>query len=74
MPTNFSATILGQSTASFMLVLGIVIWIFIALWPARVAYRKGHSFLLFFVFSLFFFPAAVITAYVVKDRSHPVED
>jgi hypothetical protein len=40
----------------------------IAFWPARVAARKGHSFLLFFIFNLFFFPAALIVAYLVRDR------
>lgn len=49
-------------------IIGIIIWIAIAFWPARVAARKGHSFLLFFIFSLFFFPAALIVAYVVRDR------
>jgi hypothetical protein len=47
----------------------IAIWIAIAFWPARVAARKGHSFFLFFIFSLFFFPAALIVAYVVGDRT-----
>jgi hypothetical protein len=50
-------------------VIIVIIWIAIAFWPARVAGRKGHSFLLFFIFSLFFFPAALIVAYLVKDRS-----
>jgi hypothetical protein len=45
-----------------------IIWIAIAFWPARVAGRKGHSFIGFFIFSLVFFPAALIVAYVVKDR------
>ena len=49
-------------------ILAIIIWIAIAFWPARVARRKGHSWLLFFIFSLFFFPAAIIVAYVVRDR------
>ena len=48
--------------------IALVIWIAIAFWPARVAARKGHSFFLFFVFSLVFFPAALIVAYVVGDR------
>jgi hypothetical protein len=46
----------------------IVLWIALAFWPARVASRKGHSFILFFIFSLFFFPAAVIVAYLVGDN------
>jgi hypothetical protein len=49
--------------------LALIIWIAIAFWPARVAARKGHSFFGFFVFSLFFFPAALIVAYMVKDRT-----
>lgn len=49
-------------------ILALIIWVAIAFWPARVARRKGHSWLLFFIFSLFFFPAALIVAYVVKDR------
>ena len=47
----------------------VVIWIALAFWPARVAGRKGHSFFGYFVFSLIFFPAALIVAYVVKDRA-----
>jgi hypothetical protein len=49
----------------------ILIWIAIAFWPARVAGRKGHSFFLYFIFSLVFFPAALIVAYMVKDRTVP---
>jgi hypothetical protein len=52
--------------------LGLIVWILIAFWPARVARRKGHSWLLFFIFSLFFFPAAVIVAYLVRDRRREV--
>src|SRR4051794_36451283 len=49
-------------------IIGLIIWIAIAFWPARVAGRKGHSFIGFFIFSLVFFPAALIVAYVVRDR------
>ena len=49
--------------------LALIIWIAIAFWPARVAARKGHSFLGFFIFSLIFFPAALIVAYLVSDKS-----
>ena len=48
--------------------IGFIIWIAIAFWPARVAGRKGHSFLGFFLLSLLFFPLALILAYVVNDR------
>jgi len=46
-----------------------VVWILIAFWPARVAGRKGHSFVGYFIFSLFFFPAALIVAYLVPNRA-----
>jgi len=49
-------------------VIVILIWIAIAFWPARVAARKGHSFILFFLFSIIFFPAALLVAYLVGDR------
>jgi hypothetical protein len=49
--------------------LGLIVWILIAFWPARVARRKGHSFVGFFLLSLLFFPLSLIMAYVVKDRS-----
>ena len=51
--------------------LAVIVWIAIAFWPARVASRKGHSFVLFFLFSLVFFPAALIVAYLVRDRHGP---
>ncbi len=35
--------------------LAAFIWIALAFWPARVAARKGHSFLGYFILSLFFF-------------------
>ena len=47
----------------------VVIWIALAFWPARVAGRKGHSFVGYFILSLFFFPLALVLAYVVKDRA-----
>ena len=50
-------------------VLAVLVWIAIAFWPARVAARKGHSFFGYFLFSLVFFPAALIVAYLVSDRT-----
>ncbi len=52
-------------------ILALVIWIAIAFWPARVAARKGHSFIGYFIFSLIFFPLALIVAYLVSDRAAP---
>ena len=50
-------------------ILIAVVWIAIAFWPARVAGRKGHSFIGYFIFSLIFFPAALIVAYLVPART-----
>ena len=47
----------------------VAIWIALAFWPARVAGRKGHSFIGYFIFSLFFFPLALLVAYMVGDRT-----
>ena len=41
----------------------------IAFWPARVAVRKGHSFIGYFLLSLVFFQLSLIMAYAVEDRS-----
>ena len=49
-------------------IVGFIIWVAIAFWPARVAGRKGHSFVGYFLLSLLFFPLALIMAYVVRDR------
>ena len=63
-------TMIAGAIASWLYwTLAIIIWIAIAFWPARVAARKGHSFFGFFIFSLIFFPAALIVAYVVKPRA-----
>ena len=49
-------------------ILLFILWILIAFWPARVAGRKGHSFILYFIFSLICFPLALLVAYLVRDR------
>ena len=64
MPTVIAMSVIGW-------VILACIWIALAFWPARVADRKGHSFFGYFVLSLFFFPLALIVAYMVKDRTTP---
>ena len=61
--------VLAASGVWLWTLLAVVIWIAIAFWPARVAARKGHSFFGYFIFSLFFFPLALVMAYVVQDRA-----
>ena len=46
-----------------------ILWVAIAFWPAPVAAGKGHSFFGYFLFSLVFFPAALIVAYMSQDRT-----
>jgi uncharacterized membrane protein SirB2 len=62
--------VVAMSTAGWVGIgiLGLIIWVALAFWPARVAGRKGHSFIGYFILSLLFFPLALIMAYVVKDR------
>ena len=50
-------------------VVGVIILLALAFWPARVAAHKGHSWFGFFLFSLLLFFPALITAYLVEDRS-----
>ena len=66
-------TVYAVSTFGWVVlaVVFLAIWIAIAFWPARVARRKGHSFIGYFIFSLFFFPLALLTAYLVHDRHAP---
>jgi hypothetical protein len=65
--------VVAVSTVGWALlgILFLCIWVALAFWPARVAHRKGHSFLGYFILSLFFFPLALIMAYVVRDRATP---
>jgi amino acid transporter len=66
----FATTLLGFTVTTIWAVIILCIWIALAFWPARVAGRKGHSFLGYFLLSIFFFPLALILAYVVQDRNN----
>ena len=52
-------------------IVALSIWVALAFWPARVAGRKGHSFIGYFIFSLVFFPLALLVAYLAEDRTRP---
>jgi hypothetical protein len=58
----------GSPMSFIWWVICAIVWVAIAFWPARVAGRKGHSFIGFFIFSLIFFPLALIVAYLSGDR------
>jgi hypothetical protein len=62
----------GDTAMWLSWIIGFIIWVAIAFWPARVADRKGHSFFGYFLLSVLFFPLALIMAYMVSDRSQPV--
>jgi hypothetical protein len=64
----FALSTVGWSVS---VIVFLCIWVALAFWPARVAARKGHSFLGYFIFSLVFFPLALITAYMVQNRAGP---
>ena len=59
------------AVSTFGCVLLACVWVALAFWPARVASRKGHSFIGYFILSLIFFPLALLAAYLVHDRSRP---
>lgn len=64
----FATTLLGFTLSTIWDVIILIIWIAIAFWPARVAARKGHSFIGYFILSIIFFPLALILAYVIPKR------
>jgi hypothetical protein len=63
--------VVALSTVGWVIVaiVFLCIWVALAFWPARVAARKGHSFAGYFILSLFFFPLALLAAYMVHDRT-----
>jgi small-conductance mechanosensitive channel len=65
---TFAMTLLGFTFSTIWAVIVLLIWIAFAFWPARVAGRKGYSFLGFFILSLFFFFIALIIAYILPNR------
>ena len=57
------------AVSTFGWIVLVAIWIALAFWPARVAGEKGHSFVGYFIFSLFMFPLALLMAYMTSDRT-----
>jgi len=55
---------------SFYAILGIVLWVVLAFWPAVIAKRKGYSFALFLIVSLVIsWLIGLIVALVLKDKN-----
>ncbi len=52
-------------------IIGLILWVLLALWPARIAASKGRSFLLWFILSLFFWWITLFVALAMKDDARP---
>ena len=66
--------IVGEGRRRLRAIVFASIWIGIAFWPARVAARKGHSFIGYFALSLGFFPLALFLAYRAEDLTAQLAD
>jgi len=66
----FAMSILGFTLSTIWAVIILLIWIAFAFWPARVAARKGYSFFLFFIMSLFLFVIALLIAYMLPSKTN----
>ena len=59
----------------FLGIIGIVAWFALALWPASIAKRKGHSFVLFLLLGILTsFILALIIASLVGDKTETAKD
>ncbi len=59
----------------FFIILGIVLWVFLAFWPAKLAQNKGYSFILFLLLSWFVsFVITLIVVIFLKDKTETEAD
>jgi len=57
------------------LILGLVIWALLAIWPAYVAKKRGYSFILFLLASLVVsWLLMLIVAYIIPDKTLTAKD
>jgi hypothetical protein len=54
--------------------LGAILWVLVALWPAIFAKRKGYNFLIFFIISLFFWWITLFIVLMLKDKTQTAAD
>lgn len=64
-------TFLGFTLSIFWFSFLLILWVVVALWPATIARSKGHSFLGWFILSLFFWWITLFVALFMKDRNNP---
>ncbi|TAH33830.1 hypothetical protein EYC58_00090 [Candidatus Saccharibacteria bacterium] len=53
---------------AFFIIMGVFLWILLAMAPAFIARKKGYSFLLFFIISLFFWWITLFVTLFLKDK------
>lgn len=55
---------------AFLVMLGIVLWLVFAIWPAYIAKTKGYSFILFLILSWFVsFILTLLVVLLLKDKT-----
>ena len=60
---------------SFFILLGMFLWLVLAIWPAYLAKVKGYSFFLFLILSWFVsFFLTLIVVLLLKDRNTTAAD
>ena len=63
---NYNELLLGR-----YLLIGVVLLIFLGLVPAYIAFRKGRSFIDWWVFGAALFPVAMIAVFFIKPADNP---
>lgn len=59
----------------FYVILGVFLWLVLALWPAVMARRKGYSFVLFFLTAVFIsWLVTLIVVALLKDKTMTAAD
>lgn len=60
---------------SFLIILGVALWIAFAFWPALLAKRKGYSFIVFLLLSWFVsFLITLVVVLFLKDKTVTAAD
>lgn len=66
-----ATTILGLTISTLWASIILFLWIMVAIWPASIASRKGYSFWLYFIISLFFWWITLFVVMFMKDKTLP---
>jgi len=53
-------------------ILGLILFIILAFWPASIAKAKGYSFILFFLISIPFWWITLFVTLFLQDKNKPV--